>query len=419
MQTDYINDFQALAQNFNLNRASGTIEIDGHKPFELLTCPFTSTADFVYPSSGDYSSKGNTFTALLKYYLSTNQYSNELIFNALENSDRNVAENNHFRIPVFKPAGNRRFSRAVFLMHGLNEKHWEKYLPWAQRIMEETDSPVILFPIAFHMNRAPESWGSPREMMKVAAERKRFVPKGAETSFLNAALSHRIQFAPHRFFSSGMQTYYDIISFIDEIRLGSHPFLERSCRFDFFSYSIGASLTEVLMTSNHNDYFSDSNAFLFCGGAALDTAAPVSKTIIDDAAYTELFSWFASLFESVTEMSRRVKEIFFQDLPEVMNFKSFLFYDRMQSFRESALRRTGGKIRELGLEKDSVFPPTATSKTLNGLNGDIAIETESLDFPFDYRHEDPFPLQPEIRTEVNRGFEEVFSRACGYLNNFA
>ncbi|MDC7227320.1 MAG: DUF6051 family protein [Spirochaetales bacterium] len=419
MKTDYINDFNALSRSFDLDISFKTIDIEGHKSFDLLSCPFKSTADFVYPESGDYSSKGSTFTALLKYYLSTNTYSNELIFNELENPDKNVMENNKFRIPIFKPAGNRRFNRAVILLHGLNEKRWEKYLPWALRIMEETDSPVILFPIAFHMNRAPEAWGSPRDMMKVAAERKNFVNEGTQTSFLNAALSHRIQFAPHRFFSSGLQTYYDIISLIDEIRLGTHPFLERNCKFDFFSYSIGASLTEVLLTSNQNNYFENSNAFLFCGGAALDTADPVSKTIIDKAAYTELFSWFGTLFESVTEMSRRVRDIFFQDLPEVLNFKSFLFYDRMQSFREASLRKMSGNIMVLGLDKDKVFPPASTRKTIKGFNEDIDIEVGSMDFPFEYRHEDPFPLLNSQHPELNAGFEEVFSKACSFLNKTA
>ena len=51
------------------------------------------------------SDRGSTFTALLRYYCNTNQYSDKLIFNALENPDRNVAENINFRIPIFKPAG--------------------------------------------------------------------------------------------------------------------------------------------------------------------------------------------------------------------------------------------------------------------------------------------------------------------------
>jgi hypothetical protein len=322
-------------------------------------------------------------------------------------------------IPIFKPAGCRSFDHAIILLHGLNEKHWDKYLTWALRLMEETGAPVILFPIAFHMNRAPEVWGSPKDMIRVAAERKKLVRNSADTSFLNAALSHRIQFAPHRFFSSGMQTYYDIIQFVTEIRMGAHPYLSSSCRFDFFGYSIGASLTEVLMTSDHNGFFSDSKAFLFCGGSALDTTSPVSKTIIDSEAYNELFGWFGTLFDSVSAIGSRVKEIFSQDLPEVLNFKSFLFYDRMQSFRESALSKAGERISQLSLDKDSVFTPESARRTLNGFSGNINIRTENLDFPFIYRHEDPFPLLKDSQAEVTAGFDEVFAKASQFLTKSA
>ncbi len=419
MKTDYINDLKALSDTFNLNVSAQSASIPGHREFEILSCPFRSTASFVYPESGDYGGQGGTFTALLKYYIGNNRYSNDLVFHGLENSDRDIKENICFRFPVFVPAGLKSGKRAIILLHGLNEKHWDKYLPWALKLMEETGSPVIMFPIAFHMNRAPEAWGNPRGMIKVAEERKHFVPEGSETSFLNAALSHRIQFAPHRFFSSGMQTYYDIINLVSEIRTGAYPFLDRNCGFDFFSYSIGASLAEVLVTSSFEGCFDDSRAFLFCGGAVLDTAAPVSKTIIDGAAYVELFRWLGGLFESVSDLSRRFREIFAQGLPEVLNFKSFLFYDRMQSFRESSLRKSAERINGVSLKKDNVFTPDATSKTLNGFSGDIGIKTVSLDFPFDYRHEEPFPADTKIRVDVNEAFEEVFSRAGDFLNKSA
>lgn len=413
-KTDYIEDFRALSTVFDLSTPSKTVRLDGHKEFEIQSFPFSSNANYVYPS-GDYAGKGRTFTSLLKFYIDNNKYSNDLIFGKLEKSDKQVVENQHFRVPVFKPAGTADFDKAVILLHGLNEKHWDKYLTWALRLMEETGAPVILFPIAFHMNRAPEAWGSPRDMMRVAAERKNLINDSTATSFLNAALSHRIQFAPHRFFSSGMQTYYDIIQFVSEVRMGAHPYLTSGCRFDFFGYSIGASLTEVLMTSNHNGFFSNSKAFLFCGGSALDTSSPVSKTIIDGEAYNELFGWFGTLFDSVSAIGNRMKEIFFQDLPEVLNFKSFLFYDRMQSYRESALAETSDRIAQISLDKDSVFTPESTKKTLNGDSGNIKIKTENLDFPFTYKHEDPFPLLNDFKAEVNEGFNEIFTKASRFL----
>ncbi|MDC7125390.1 MAG: DUF6051 family protein, partial [Spirochaetales bacterium] len=235
----------------------------------------------------------------------------------------------------------------------------------------------------------------------------------------NTALSHRLQFAPHRFFCSGIQTYYDILNFINEVKLGIHPFLDKDCQYDFFSYSIGSTLTEVLLTSNYNGYFDNSRAFLFCGGAALDTTDPVCKTIMDKEAHSELFRWLATLFESVTDMSRRVKEIFFQELPEVLNFKSFLFYEKMQSYRELTLKNNSSKIRGLCLKKDQVFPMDAAKKTLNGFYNDIDIKMDIIDFPYEYKHEEPFPATEKNRDEVDKAFNEVLTAATDFFNRSA
>ena len=359
---DYIKTYNALGSEIDINANYKNINIDDHGNFDFLTLPFSSTSSFVYPKGSDYSNLGSAFTSLLKFYCKNNKYSNDHIFNHLEKADREIVENKSFKIPIIKPTGNKKYKKAIFLLHGLNEKHWNKYLPWALQLMEATNLPVILFPIAFHMNRAPEAWASPKEMMKVAAERKNIVEKKSETSFLNTALSHRLHFAPHRFFSSGMQTYYDIISFINDIKLGNLYFLDRNCGFDFFSYSIGATLTEVLISSNYNNYFQNSKAFLFCGGATLDTANPVSKLIMDKDAHAELFRWLESLFTFMPDMKKRVREIFFQDLPEVLNFKCFLFYDKLQTLRDKNLQNKKSDIFSLSLKKDSVFTSTSIKK---------------------------------------------------------
>ena len=66
-------------------------------------------------------------------------------------TDRFIRENTDFKYTVFAPKSNEKFSNAILLLHGLNERSWEKYLPWAEYLCKETGKPVILFPIAFHM----------------------------------------------------------------------------------------------------------------------------------------------------------------------------------------------------------------------------------------------------------------------------
>ncbi len=84
---------------------------------------------------------------------------------------------------------------AIILLHGLNEKDWNKYLPWAYKLMKLTGKQVVLFPIAFHMNRSPAKWIDPRFLRTANKERKQIFPKVANSSFANIALSARHQFA--------------------------------------------------------------------------------------------------------------------------------------------------------------------------------------------------------------------------------
>ena len=72
----------------------------------------------------------------------------------INSDDSLITENIRFTYPVIIPAsgyGN----RAIILLHGLNERSWIKYYPWAERLARELKRPVILFPISFHMNRSP------------------------------------------------------------------------------------------------------------------------------------------------------------------------------------------------------------------------------------------------------------------------
>jgi len=90
------------------------------------------------------------------------------IKNNVHIKDINVDENRFFKYQIIKPFGVSKTKKVIFLFHGFNEKDWKKYLPWASAICEGTGSSVILFPIAFHMQRAPKYWSSKREMYKLS-----------------------------------------------------------------------------------------------------------------------------------------------------------------------------------------------------------------------------------------------------------
>mgnify|MGYP006295756877 FL=1 len=87
-------------------------------------------------------------------------------------SDDQIRENRQFVYPVLVGNQKRQPGKAIILLHGLNERNWDKYLPWAYALFKRTGQPVILFPISFHVNRCPDAWKNPRLMNRLARQRK-------------------------------------------------------------------------------------------------------------------------------------------------------------------------------------------------------------------------------------------------------
>jgi len=134
--------------------------------------------------------------------------------------DEAIPENKSFTYYVFAPAGSTKFKKAILLLHGLNERSWDKYLAWAFYLADRTGHPVLLFPIAFHMNRSPRAWGDPRLMQPLQALRGQQFGPDARSTFANVALSERLSAAPLRFFTSGQQSAADCVNLCRQIYLG-------------------------------------------------------------------------------------------------------------------------------------------------------------------------------------------------------
>lgn len=330
--------------------------------------------------------------------------------------DGDVRENREFLYPVMMPAGKTRASSAILLFHGLNEKSWEKYLPWAERLCRMTGKAVVLFPTAFHMNRAPASWSNPKVMMPAVSERKRRFGPVESASFANVAMSTRLQFHPERFILSGLETCNDVERLMADIRAGLNPCIEAGASIDVFGYSIGAFLSEVIMLSDPAGHFRDSRAFLFCGGAILGSMDPVSKYIMDGKAGERLISYLKAPLEEELARESPLARLFERIASIGTIFRSLLEWDRMKAFRETQLAALGRRVGALALIKDQVIPGREVERTLAA----CAAGAESAlirvrDFPFPYTHENPFPLVPEYSEDVARCFEEVFEMAADFI----
>src|SRR5690554_2612645 len=124
--------------------------------------------------------------------------------NAQLASDNYINENISFSYPVFIPHKTKikNYEEAIILLHGLNERNWDKYLTWAEYLCVNSGKPVILFPIAYHINRAPSSWSNPRKMITLLNQRKEKYDDDRSMSFANVALSSRLSQNPERFYRS-------------------------------------------------------------------------------------------------------------------------------------------------------------------------------------------------------------------------
>lgn len=354
------------------------------------------------------SSVSNEFNFTHNSILDENDFVKELF---RYTDDKKIEENNKFNYIIIKNNSLKRAKDVIFLFHGLNERIWDKYLPWALNLNKQTGKAVILFPIAFHMNRAPLSWSNPRIMKKMSEFRINKFNGIQNSTFANAALSTRLHSNPSRFFTSGFQTFSDVTKLIEEIRNGENKYIYDDCSIDFFGYSIGALLAEVLLMANPNNFFEKSKLFIFCGGPTFDIMFPVAKAILDSEAYNSMSKFF-KVFDDY--LNNGIIER--TSLPEIKYFKSLLSQYGLRNIREERLLELKDRIFAVSLIKDKVVPPESVINTLNGSNKKIPIRTMITDFPYNYSHEIPFPVDKEQREIVNINFNNIFELASNYLN---
>jgi Family of unknown function (DUF6051) len=332
--------------------------------------------------------------------------------------DSKIKENIHFSYPILRRVkkNDPKIKKAIILFHGLNEKSWDKYLPWAHKLVSSTGKAVIMFPMAFHMNRAPREWVDPRLMRAASQAKSKMFPNTVNSSLANAAINTRLQFLPQRFLWSGLQSYFDILQLIRQIQAGEHPYIHENAKIDFFAYSIGSFLAEILLMSNPDDLFRHSRLFNFCGGPILTRTSPVSKYILDSEANIAVYSFFIEHLDAEIKRDKRLAHYFGGDHPVGQVFRCMLDYHQLKDFREQRLRELSSRIMAIGLEKDKVIPPYEIVNTLKGEARKIPIKVKILDFSYVYDHVVPFPANKNMASEVDRGFKRVFKTAGRFLS---
>jgi hypothetical protein len=332
----------------------------------------------------------------------------------LRNDDFSISENISFSYPVFIPE-DRNSKKVILFLHGLNERSWIKYLVWAYWLSQITESYVILFPISFHINRAPSSWIDPRIMQEFVKKRSKTGREITMSTFANIALSSRLTEEPMRFLNSGYQTALDIVKLMNQIKNGKHNVVPKRSQVNLFAYSIGAFLGQNLMMGNPEDLFSASRLFMFCGGSVFSNMKGTSKLIMDSMAYDKIYSYYLNDFESNINHKNPLSE-FLRTTQIGMAFRSMIDLGRFRNFRENILGKLKGQIRSIALKKDIVIPANGIVNTLTSRTGRKNNQVEIWDFPYPYTHENPFPVLTDGRSsEVDRCFSRLLTEAGSFL----
>ncbi len=332
----------------------------------------------------------------------------------LATSDNEIGENRVFNYNVLVPDNIQegcKVESAIILFHGLNERSWEKYRPWAEYLANNTGRAIIMFPIAMHINRSPGVWANPREMQSYLARELTHESDNENLSFANYALSTRIKADPFRFYLSGRETIYNITQLMSEIRADKNPCFSLNCTVDIFAYSIGALLSQVLIMSDPGGFFKESRLFMFCGGSFFSDMNGNSKLIMDKRSFEILYKYYREIFiGDVRDRGDRgdsIERAFISHIDKQ-------FYSKE---RKDFYKRVKGRIMAVSLTKDRVIPTFSIKKVLAGTG---RYSHKEYDFPFDYSHEAPFPSlfrRNGWSDDVRFWFEKVFSEASRFLEN--
>ena len=331
-------------------------------------------------------------------------------FRSLFRSGELEHANSEFPYYIMTP-GNARGRGAILLLHGLNERSWNKYMQWGTRLASDTGRPVVLFPSAYHMNRSPRSWIDRHLMMPLVAARTSLLPDTRLSTFVNVALSTRMSLSPQRFLLSGYQTIRDIAELTGSIREGSHPALPDGGPVDIFAYSIGALAAQVMMLSRPSPLPDDTRVMLFCGGSAFGLMNGTSKLIMDSRAFERLVSFYLSWpGRHGPPDDGRFMQIM-NDTPEGEAFYGMTSLGRLEEVAGTPFRNSDGRFKAVTFAGDRVIPAEAVTATLRGAD----LEIWQPEYPF--THENPFPVMAgEQLQAVDSTFDRLFEAAARFLS---
>jgi pimeloyl-ACP methyl ester carboxylesterase len=340
-----------------------------------------------------------------------------------EIADHLIEENLQFRYPLVREVNSgqtrQRHDRVIILLHGLNERSFSKYLPWAYQLWAGAGTPVLLFPLTFHVNRVLPGWAkTQREIYE-----RRSQLAGNEGAYrFNAVMSDRLTARPERFFWGAVQSYLDLVDLARTIRSGSHSHFTADACIDLFGFSAGGYLSLLLMLEDPEDLFNDSRGIVFASGVPTRDLNLLSPFILDLAAEVAMMRLYV---KNVERLSNARMQHWFEAHGEGRWMKALSGLRTDRALLEDRLKQVSDRLLGITNLNDDVMPTGSMLNTLQGLNRDTGVEVAEFEMgvhesPFvcASHHEPPRRFITEFLDEERYGavFEKFIERAVTHFS---
>ncbi|MDP2274705.1 MAG: DUF6051 family protein [Archangium sp.] len=332
-------------------------------------------------------------------------------------ADCELEDNLEFRYPLLKGHGEAaRSKHLIILLHGLNERSYSKYVPWAYQLWRQTGAAVALFPLSFHVNRVEPNWG--REIKQHLARRQE-VGRNENVHAFNCVLSERLDTHPERFFWGGLQSYGDVTDLVRQIRAGDHPYVDPAAQIDLLGYSAGGYLSLGLMLGDEDGLFKDSRCVLFASGAVLRSTHLSTRLIMDMACEISLMKLYVRFTQRLA--TPRLAH-WLEEHEEGRWFRALFGEESERARLEARLKEIAPRLVAVANSNDDVIPAGAVLNTMQGLHRDTGVRVETIalgvhEHPFvcpDYKQKDRRFITEFLDVPVmGAGFEKFIGVAAG------
>jgi pimeloyl-ACP methyl ester carboxylesterase len=300
-------------------------------------------------------------------------------------ADCDLQENLRFRYPLLRAIPSARAPaparHLVVLLHGLNERSFTKYVPWAYQLWRTTGAAVALFPLSFHIGRVNPGWGRDLEGY---LRRRRQVDRNENVHAFNCVISDRLDAHPERFFWGGLQSHGDVADLVRQVRAGEVAQVDPQARIDLVGYSAGGYLALALLLADEDGLFRDSRCVIFESGAALRSTSMSSRFIIDHACEVSLMKLYVR-FTGRLANARLAHWLSHHELGRW--FRAMCGEEAERPRLEARLRQLAPRLLGISNLRDEVIPAAAILNTLKGLHRDTGVRIQELSLGV---HEHPF-----------------------------